>query len=62
MFAVPALLIYASGAVLTGFWRTRRTSDRLVALACILICAALLNNIARAAIVEHRQADACGAR
>lgn len=61
MFAVPALLIFGTGLVVSGMaWRKRW---RLVlALACALICAALIANLARAIIKDREQAAACGSR
>lgn len=59
IFAVPALLIFGSGLVVNGMaWRRRW---RLVlALACALICIALIANLACAIIQDREQAAACG--
>jgi hypothetical protein len=61
IFAVPALLVFGSGLVVNAMaWRKRW---RLVlALACALICVALIANLARAILQDREQAAACGSR
>lgn len=61
IFAVPALLVFGGGLVVNGMaWRKRW---RLVlALACALICTALIANLTRAIIQDREQATACRSR
>lgn len=61
IFAIPAFLVFGSGLVVNGMaWRRRW---RLVlALACALICVALIANLTRAIIEDREQATACGSR
>lgn len=61
IFAVPALLVFGSGLVINAMaWRKRWRL--LLALACALICVALIANLTRAIIQDREQAAACGPR
>lgn len=61
IFAVPALLLYGAGLVINGMrWRNR--INFLLALVCLLICGAVIVNVARAAAEEREQEAECLSR
>lgn len=61
IFAVPALLVFGSGLVINGMaWRKRWRL--LLALACAVICTALIANLTRAILQDREQAASCGSR
>jgi hypothetical protein len=61
MLAVPVLLVYGAGAVLHGR-KFRHRANLVVGLLCLLVCGAVLLNVARAVAEEIAQQSACLAR
>jgi len=61
LFAVPALVIYGAGLVINGL-RWQRRINLILALACFLICVAVLANVSRAVALDREQAMACADR
>jgi len=61
IFAVPALLLYGAAFVVYGRG-LRRRADLIVALLCIVVCAALAVNLIRARAEDQRQELACSQR
>ena len=61
MFAVPALLLYGAGLAMNGMrWRNR--INLVLALVCLLICGAVIVNVARAVAEEREQEAECLSR
>jgi len=59
--AVPALILYGSGLLINGL-RWRKRSSLIVAFLCLVICGAVVANVARAVVEEREQEAACSAR
>jgi len=58
VFALPALLIYGTALVINGLrWRER--TSLIVAIMCLLICGAVVANVARAVAMDRQQEAGC---
>ena len=64
ILALPPLVFYAAASLFAAHrWRRwRQWRNLTIAALCFLICAALIANIARAALHERKQAQACPQR
>src|SRR5437762_6302614 len=58
MFAVPALLLYGISLVINGR-RWRQPKNLFIAIVCLLICGAVIANVARAVEMDRQQQAAC---
>jgi hypothetical protein len=61
IFAAPSLLLYGAGLAINGV-RWRKRTNFVLALVCLLICGAVVANVARAVVEEQEQEAACLAR
>jgi len=61
MLAVPPLVLYGTGLLVTGWHYSadRRRSIFAASLLCGFVCVALLANIARATVEEYRYGAEC---
>ena len=61
LFAIPALLLYGAGLAINVMrWRNRM--NFVVALVCLLICGAVIVNVAQAVAEEREQGAECLSR